>query len=80
MYGALKEIGPFKFKEDGEFGEFQINNDSWNKNTNLLFLEIFPGVGYSFSQTSNDINWSDTKTANVAYEALKNFYNKYKEL
>ncbi|KAG5531639.1 hypothetical protein RHGRI_026307 [Rhododendron griersonianum] len=52
-YGALEELGPF-LSQKGK-PELMFNNHTWNKAANLLFLESPVGVGFSYTNTSSDI-------------------------
>ncbi|KAF7131557.1 hypothetical protein RHSIM_Rhsim09G0071300 [Rhododendron simsii] len=63
-YGALEELGPF-LSQKGK-PELMFNNHTWNKAANLLFLESPVGVGFSYTNTSSDIQQlGDTVTASV---------------
>ncbi|KAF5749882.1 Serine carboxypeptidase-like 35 [Tripterygium wilfordii] len=72
--GAALEIGPFLL--DGS--QFQLNPFSWNKVANMLFLETPVGVGFSYSNNSQDYDLvGDHSTAldNLAF--LVNWYKKF---
>ncbi|KAK3028873.1 hypothetical protein RJ639_038558 [Escallonia herrerae] len=58
--GAFTEFGPFFPKGDGR--GLQINSKSWNKASNLLFVESPAGVGWSYSNTSSDYTCGDAST------------------
>jgi hypothetical protein len=79
--GFLQEIGPYYL----ESGRNWTNNDtltkndySWNKASNLLFLEAPAGVGYSYNL---DDNWkyNDSNVAQDNLNALVDFFTKFKE-
>ncbi|KAJ6221850.1 hypothetical protein RDWZM_000395 [Blomia tropicalis] len=53
-----------------------LNPYAWNMKTNVLYLESPPGVGYSYN-TENDYEANDDKTAQLNFEALKSFYQKF---
>ncbi|CAI9115633.1 OLC1v1016594C1 [Oldenlandia corymbosa var. corymbosa] len=59
--GAFTELGPFFPRGDGR--GLRRNKMSWNKASNLLFVESPAGVGWSYSNTSSDYNSGDEKTA-----------------
>ncbi|KAK6131067.1 hypothetical protein DH2020_035185 [Rehmannia glutinosa] len=58
--GAFTELGPFFPRGDGR--GLRINSKSWNKASNLLFVESPAGVGWSYSNTSSDYFTDDAST------------------
>uniref|UniRef100_A0A453IRP8 Carboxypeptidase n=1 Tax=Aegilops tauschii subsp. strangulata TaxID=200361 RepID=A0A453IRP8_AEGTS len=75
--GAFTELGPFYPRGDGR--GLRLNKKSWNKVSNLLFVESPAGVGRSYSNTSSDYNTGDTRTANDMYKFLLGWYKKFPE-
>lgn len=75
--GAFTELGPFYPRGDG-WG-LRINKMSWNKVSNLLFVESPAGVGWSYSNTTSDYNRDDESTANDMYIFLLRWYDKFPE-
>ncbi|XP_064936763.1 serine carboxypeptidase-like 42 isoform X1 [Musa acuminata AAA Group] len=75
--GAFTELGPFYPRGDGR--GLQINKMSWNKVSNLLFVESPAGVGWSYSNTTSDYNRDDESTANDMYIFLLRWYDKFPE-
>ncbi|OWM89997.1 serine carboxypeptidase 24-like [Punica granatum] len=65
-YGASEEIGPFRINQNGS--SLYINKYSWNKEANILFLESPAGVGFSYTNTSSDLE--DTGDKRTAQDAL----------
>ncbi|KAK1357276.1 serine carboxypeptidase-like 42 [Heracleum sosnowskyi] len=63
--GAFTELGPFFPKGHGR--GLGINSKSWNKASNLLFIESPAGVGWSYSNTTSDYNCGDASTARDIY-------------
>ncbi|KAL5216298.1 hypothetical protein ABZP36_007699 [Zizania latifolia] len=51
--GAFIELGPFYPRGDGR--GLRLNKKSWNKVSNLLFVESPAGVGWSYSNTLHQI-------------------------
>ncbi|CAM8943447.1 unnamed protein product [Rhodiola kirilowii] len=77
-FGAAEELGAILSKSGKP--ELRLNPYSWNKAANLLFVESPVGVGFSYTNTSNDIKeLGDTVTAEDSYEflstGLKGFHN-----
>ncbi|PHT98595.1 Serine carboxypeptidase-like 44 [Capsicum chinense] len=58
--GAFTELGPFFPRGDGR--GLRRNTKSWNKASNLLFIESPAGVGWSYSNTSSDYTCGDDST------------------
>ncbi|KAI4337918.1 hypothetical protein L6164_016281 [Bauhinia variegata] len=73
--GAFTELGPFYPRGDGR--GLRKNSMSWNRASNLLFVESPAGVGWSYSNTSSDYNTGDASTARDMYLFLLNWYNKF---
>ncbi|KAM3714377.1 hypothetical protein ACB098_01G329600 [Castanea mollissima] len=65
-YGASEEIGPFRINKTGL--SLYLNEYSWNREVNLLFLESPAGVGFSYTNTRSDLN--DTGDKRTAEDAL----------
>ena len=74
LFGMLGEIGPVIFDRDS--GEMKLNPFSWNKNSNLLFIEQPAGVG--FSETDDpEFMWNDDIMAENLLFGLKDFINEF---
>ncbi|KAJ6685273.1 SERINE PROTEASE FAMILY S10 SERINE CARBOXYPEPTIDASE [Salix purpurea] len=58
--GAFTELGPFFPKGDGR--GLRRNSMSWNRASNLLFVESPAGVGWSYSNTTSDYTTGDAKS------------------
>ncbi|KAJ7955651.1 Carboxypeptidase [Quillaja saponaria] len=75
-YGASEEIGPFRLNKTGS--NLFLNKYSWNTEANILFLESPAGVGFSYSNTSSDLNDSgDKKTAQDALVFLIRWMSRF---
>ncbi len=74
LYGMSGENGPSVFEEWGT--KLVENEFSWNKETNVIYLESPAGVGFS---NGNPFNHNDTKTANDNLTALLKFFKKFPE-
>ncbi|TKY56026.1 Serine carboxypeptidase 42 [Spatholobus suberectus] len=73
--GAFTELGPFYPKGDGR--GLRRNSMSWNKASNLLFVESPAGVGWSYSNTTSDYNSGDASTASDMYLFMLKWYEKF---
>ncbi|TYK04350.1 serine carboxypeptidase-like 42 isoform X1 [Cucumis melo var. makuwa] len=73
--GAFTELGPFYPSGDGR--GLRKNPMSWNKASNLLFVESPAGVGWSYSNTSSDYNCGDASTARDMHIFFMNWYEKF---
>ncbi|XP_065848068.1 serine carboxypeptidase-like 42 [Euphorbia lathyris] len=75
--GAFTELGPFFPTGDGR--GLRRNKMSWNKASNLLFVESPAGVGWSYSNKTSDYTTGDAKTAEDMHIFLLNWYEKFPE-
>lgn len=73
--GAFTELGPFFPRGDGR--GLRRNPKSWNKASNLLFVESPAGVGWSYSNTSSDYNSGDASTARDMRIFMMKWLNKF---
>jgi len=49
-YESSEEIGLFRIKPNGTC--LFLNKYSWNREANVLFLELLAGVGFSYTSTT----------------------------
>ncbi|XP_077224663.1 serine carboxypeptidase-like 42 [Tasmannia lanceolata] len=75
--GAFTALGPFFPRGDGR--SLQRNPKSWNKASNLLFVESPAGVGWSYSNRTSDYTCDDASTANDMHEFLMGWFEKFPE-
>ncbi|KAI8005087.1 Serine carboxypeptidase-like 42 [Camellia lanceoleosa] len=75
--GAFTELGPFFPKGDGR--GLRRNSMSWNKASNLLFVESPAGVGWSYSNTTSDYVCGDDSTAGDMHMFMMKWYEKFPE-
>ncbi|KAF7147596.1 hypothetical protein RHSIM_Rhsim03G0257500 [Rhododendron simsii] len=75
-YGASEEIGPFRINKTGS--SLYLNQYSWNREANLLFLESPAGVGFSYTNTSSDLkDTGDKRTAGDALAFLVRWFSRF---
>ncbi|PIA31844.1 hypothetical protein AQUCO_04800026v1 [Aquilegia coerulea] len=75
-YGEAEEIGPFHIKADGK--TLYLNPYSWNQVANILFLDSPIGVGFSYSNSSEDLlENGDIKTAKDSLEFLLKWFTRF---
>ncbi|XP_077247118.1 serine carboxypeptidase-like 35 [Tasmannia lanceolata] len=78
-YGAAQELGPFLVRND--HSNLVLNNFSWNKVANLLFLEAPVGVGFSYTNNSEDLHrLGDGITAEDSHAFLINWFQRFPSL
>lgn len=63
----------------GDGRGLRINKKSWNKLSNLLFVESPAGVGWSYSNTTSDYTTGDEKTANDMHKFFLGWFKKFPE-
>ncbi|KAL7205911.1 hypothetical protein ACSBR2_018761 [Camellia fascicularis] len=73
--GAFTELGPFYPTGDGR--GLRRNSKSWNKASNLLFVESPAGVGWSYSNTTTDYSCGDDGTARDMLTFMLKWYEKF---
>ncbi|XP_059067725.1 serine carboxypeptidase 24-like [Cryptomeria japonica] len=74
--GAMTELGPFRVQPDN--ATLSSNPYAWNQVANTLFLESPAGVGFSYSNTSDDYkNGTDENTAVDSYTFLLNWFERF---
>ncbi|VAI78598.1 serine carboxypeptidase-like 34 [Triticum dicoccoides] len=75
-YGALEEIGPLLIQKGTP--ELRLNPNAWNKEANLLFLEQPAGVGFSYTNTTADLErFGDELATHDAYTFLVNWFERF---
>ncbi|PAN17395.1 hypothetical protein PAHAL_3G128500 [Panicum hallii] len=77
-YGAASELGPLRVIREGTALKF--NEYAWDKEANLLFLESPVGAGFSYTNTSSDLDkLNDDFVAEDAYSFLVNWLQRFPE-
>ena len=57
LFGLLEEMGPFRPTKDG--GALAANPYSWNRLSNIVYVEVPVGVGFSYSGDPKDYRTGD---------------------
>jgi cathepsin A (carboxypeptidase C) len=80
MLGMLTEHGPYVMDNEGT--TFHENDYSWNREVNMLYIESPTGVGFSYSGTYDDYNYTDYGVAQENLGAVLDFFSdsKFPEL
>ncbi|GAV78813.1 Peptidase_S10 domain-containing protein, partial [Cephalotus follicularis] len=71
--GAVREVGPFLIQSNGT--QLTLNDFSWNKVANMLFLESPAGVGFSY--TNDYYSIGDESTANDSLAFLLRWFERF---
>ncbi|MED6217744.1 hypothetical protein PIB30_020543 [Stylosanthes scabra] len=75
LYGLMYEIGPLAFdygrSSGGNNPVLTLNDYSWTKVANIIFLDAPVGTGFSYAETSHGYNTSDTKSVADIYMFLR---------
>lgn len=74
LMAAVAELGPFRVGYHGV--NVTLNEFSWNKVANVLFLESPVGVGFSYDP-SGVYETDDKQTTEDNYKAVMNFFQRY---
>nr|XP_027091865.1 uncharacterized protein LOC113712581 [Coffea arabica] len=76
--GALTELGPFRVEKGGKI--LYRNQYAWNADANIIFLESPAGVGFSYTNTTSDYDFTgDERTAVDTYTFLVNWLERFPE-
>ncbi|XP_020268604.1 serine carboxypeptidase II-2 [Asparagus officinalis] len=75
-YGLAEEVGPFHVKPDGK--SLYLNPYSWNQVANILFVDSPAGVGFSYSNNTNDVlSNGDERTAKDSFNFLQKWFKRF---
>ncbi|CAL9197043.1 unnamed protein product, partial [Musa hybrid cultivar] len=75
-YGLAEELGPFHINADGK--SLYLNPYTWNQVANILFLDSPVGVGFSYSNNSQDVLTNgDKRTAKDSLTFLKKWFKRF---
>ncbi len=73
--GFLSELGPFFASPTGE--HLLKNDYAWNQVANIIFLESPAFVGWSYSNTTDDTEVGDARTAADSYKFILGFMERF---
>jgi len=76
LYGFGTEFGPFIFGANGTVSD---NPYSWNRISNMLFVEQPAGVGFSYSNNLDDYHTGDRQAVIDQYGIILAFFEKFPE-
>lgn len=71
-YALFEEHGPYRIGTDKQL---YLNEWSWNKLANVIFIDAPAGVGFSYSNTSQGLNTGDAQAAQDNYHFLQGFFS-----
>ncbi|KAF8034219.1 hypothetical protein BT93_C0490 [Corymbia citriodora subsp. variegata] len=74
LSGLLYEIGPFMFDYENSTRSkptLKLNDYSWTKVANIIFLDQPVGTGFSYANWWKDYNINDSTSAAESYEFLR---------
>jgi len=74
LIGLFSEVGPYRPDYNGGIVYTDL---SWTKFANLLFLEQPAGVGFSYSNNTNDYNTNDTQASLDNFAFLEGFLSEF---
>lgn len=77
MLAFAQEHGPYVMPDGEE--KFYKNENSWNLEANVLYIESPAGVGYSYFWGREKDHFNDTTSSEDNYAALVAFYEKFPE-
>mmetsp|Transcript_4889 Transcript_4889/g.5965 ORF Transcript_4889/g.5965 Transcript_4889/m.5965 type:complete len:471 (-) Transcript_4889:188-1600(-) len=77
MLGFMQENGPFRIESGGD--KFHESEFSWNRETNLLYIEQPAGVGYSYCNNRKDCAFDDEKSGQDNLTVVLEWFSKFPE-
>ena len=77
LLGLFTEQGPYSTLSDGVLTP---NPYSWNKVANMLFVEQPAGVGFSYSDDSDDYKTGDAQAAVDNHQLILSFLERFPEV
>ena len=77
MLGFMQENGPFRIESGGT--KFHPDEFSWNRETNLLYIEQPAGVGYSYCNSAKDCAFDDEKSGQDNLTVTLEWFKKFPE-
>jgi len=77
MLGFMQENGPFRIESGGT--KFHESEFSWNRETNILYIEQPAGVGYSYCEGIKDCTFDDHTSGKDNLNAVLEWYEKFPE-
>ncbi|XP_077228910.1 serine carboxypeptidase 1-like isoform X2 [Tasmannia lanceolata] len=80
--GFVYEHGPFNFqaaRKPKTLPQLHLNPYSWSKVSSIIYLDSPVGVGFSYSNNSEDYSTNDTKTASDTHTFLLKWFEQYPE-
>ncbi|RZF48480.1 hypothetical protein LSTR_LSTR007758 [Laodelphax striatellus] len=66
LYGLFNELGPYEIRKDG----LVSREYSWNRESNLIFIDSPVGTGYSFTNSTNGFARNQEDVGRDLYEAM----------
>eukprot|EP01104_Vermistella_antarctica_P004151 TRINITY_DN14657_c0_g1_i1.p1 TRINITY_DN14657_c0_g1~~TRINITY_DN14657_c0_g1_i1.p1 ORF type:complete len:524 (-),score=79.05 TRINITY_DN14657_c0_g1_i1:84-1544(-) len=78
LFALLTEHGPFRVHDDGE--TLYLNDYSWNKAANMIYIEAPCGVGFSYGSNASDPDTyvtGDNQTASDNLDFIEGFLRLY---
>ena len=82
MLGFIQEHGPYLLKDGAAEFDFTLNELSWNKEANMLYIEQPAGVGFSFGDCDakpEQCFYDDNNMAEENLVSLLNWFKKFPE-
>ncbi|KAK1311913.1 Serine carboxypeptidase-like 14 [Acorus calamus] len=80
FFGLAFEIGPLHFdikKYDGEIPNLVLHPYSWTKVSNILFIDIPIGAGFSFARGSEPYMGGDIKSSKQVYKFIRKWLDEH---
>jgi len=77
MLGFMQENGPFRIESGGT--TFHESEFSWNRETNLLYIEQPAGVGFSYCEGVKDCAFNDDKSGADNLTVVLEWFSKFPE-
>ncbi|KRX10280.1 hypothetical protein PPERSA_09664 [Pseudocohnilembus persalinus] len=75
LQSLIQQIGPYRMRYPRQTLLSTLNQNTWLKKANLLFIDAPVNTGFSYTKTDKEYELNDETTSKDLYNAILYFYN-----